>query len=579
MTPSSRRLNLLKHSIIALGLATYYQVVHALIPSSQRTYNGVITACSSSFYRSSLTNNYISNIASTRTCVFALNYQNGGEVDDTSSSSQPPPGLPNTSDPYLILNIHYSASKEVIKKAYRMAALQYHPDVRTNSESTAEERQNAHDDFAKINDAYHSILTGRPFSNAGGRRSTKSSVKSDSFSGGNNTSKQTANSGNTGGSKWHQNGPNTTTNMNSFTNHSYANVKSKVATQNFRDPYMKTYAQAYADAMDNAQQNAAKKNPRTQPNKAKQDELHQRMKGAEFYDAKSFHERWNSQSSRSEDVDESIPWPFPTDPEQDTQERKKGGDYYDAEKFHQKFNPQPMEYQRKTVRKTPVRNRNVMQEQVMKGGEFFDSKSFHERWKPQSDPNSFNTIDHSAVRVQGAEYYNADKFHETFNKPNLRSQANLGQDNTQRNLKLNDFFDSKGFHQRWDASGNGNSNIGIQPTARGSNVSQPIPNNSRQVRPRRYSPDTTNNGFGGLNRNTETPQKPPPRSPLLNNQMSPDQRKMRGDFFDADAFHNRFNHQSLNQSKKSNNTQLDGGNYWHHSLKNREAYHFSTQQF
>jgi curved DNA-binding protein CbpA len=555
MNPSSRRTILLKHSIITLVLATSYQVVHALIPSSQRTYNGVITASSSSFYRTSPINKYINKQVFTRTCIFALNYQNGGEVGDTSPSSQPPPGLPNTSDPYLILNIHYSASKDVIKKAYRTAALQYHPDVRTNSESTAEERQKAHDDFAKINDAYHSILTGRPFSNASGRRSNKSSVKSDSFSGGNKTSGQKPNSGNSGqGSTWHQNGIHTTTNMNSFTNNSYANVKSRVATQNFRDPYMKTYAQAYADAMNNVQQKAERRNPRTQPNKAKQDELHQRMKGGEFYDAKSFHERWNAQTSRSgEEEDESIPWPFPT-PDQDTQERKKGGEYYDAEKFHQTFNPQPKEYRQKNVKKTPIRNRNEMQDQIMRGGEFYDAKSFHERWKPQSNPDSFNPVNDSAERVKGAEYYDANKFHQTFNKPNLRSQGNLGQDNTQRNLKLNDFFDSKSFHQRWDASGNGNSNIGIQPTARGNNVGQPNPNNLRQVRPRRYSPDTTNSGFGGLTRNIEAPQKRQPKPPLLNNQMSPDQRKMRGDFFDADAFHSRFNHQSLNQAKKSNNT-------------------------
>ncbi len=70
------------------------------------------------------------------------------------------PPLPNTSDPYIILNLQPTADKREIKRAYKRMALKYHPDVRTNSSSTEEERKEANDDFARINAAY-AFLTGK----------------------------------------------------------------------------------------------------------------------------------------------------------------------------------------------------------------------------------------------------------------------------------------------------------------------------------------------------------------------------------------------------------------------------------
>jgi curved DNA-binding protein CbpA len=71
-----------------------------------------------------------------------------------------PSSLPNSSDPYVLLNINYEATVPEIKRAYRMAALQYHPDVRIKATSSQQERLMANDDFARINGAY-AILTGR----------------------------------------------------------------------------------------------------------------------------------------------------------------------------------------------------------------------------------------------------------------------------------------------------------------------------------------------------------------------------------------------------------------------------------
>ncbi|CAJ1950223.1 unnamed protein product [Cylindrotheca closterium] len=57
-------------------------------------------------------------------------------------------------DPYEVLGVPYDASEGDIKKAYRKAALKYHPD----RQNTEEDKQNAHDVFSKISGAY-TILT------------------------------------------------------------------------------------------------------------------------------------------------------------------------------------------------------------------------------------------------------------------------------------------------------------------------------------------------------------------------------------------------------------------------------------
>jgi len=55
-----------------------------------------------------------------------------------------------TINPYKILGILPGASQEEIKKAYRVLARKYHPDV--NKEPGAEER------FRKINEAYRVLM-------------------------------------------------------------------------------------------------------------------------------------------------------------------------------------------------------------------------------------------------------------------------------------------------------------------------------------------------------------------------------------------------------------------------------------
>jgi curved DNA-binding protein CbpA len=57
-------------------------------------------------------------------------------------------------DPYRILGVEYTATEDEIKKAYRKGALKNHPDKQT----TDEERELAHDIFAKLSAAYD-VLT------------------------------------------------------------------------------------------------------------------------------------------------------------------------------------------------------------------------------------------------------------------------------------------------------------------------------------------------------------------------------------------------------------------------------------
>jgi len=64
----------------------------------------------------------------------------------------------NSEDPFVILNLNPpTADVREIKRAYKRAALKYHPDVVCNSSSTKEERRQANDHFAKINWAYEQL--------------------------------------------------------------------------------------------------------------------------------------------------------------------------------------------------------------------------------------------------------------------------------------------------------------------------------------------------------------------------------------------------------------------------------------
>ena len=68
----------------------------------------------------------------------------------------------NSNDPFEILDLKATPNldKQQIKRAYKRLALKYHPDVVINSSSTAEEKQQAGEIFAKINWAY-ATLSGK----------------------------------------------------------------------------------------------------------------------------------------------------------------------------------------------------------------------------------------------------------------------------------------------------------------------------------------------------------------------------------------------------------------------------------
>jgi hypothetical protein len=80
-------------------------------------------------------------------------------IKSTTATATTTTPLPDSSDPYTILNVHPTASQEEITNAYQQAALQYHPYGRMKSSSTLQEREKANDDFARINAAYV-FLTG-----------------------------------------------------------------------------------------------------------------------------------------------------------------------------------------------------------------------------------------------------------------------------------------------------------------------------------------------------------------------------------------------------------------------------------
>jgi curved DNA-binding protein CbpA len=64
----------------------------------------------------------------------------------------------NSNDPFLLLGLNEPTSdKAVIKRAYKRMALKFHPDMATTKDSTAQEKKDASDVFAKINWAYQTL--------------------------------------------------------------------------------------------------------------------------------------------------------------------------------------------------------------------------------------------------------------------------------------------------------------------------------------------------------------------------------------------------------------------------------------
>ncbi len=82
-----------------------------------------------------------------------------------AKKTQPAP-LPTSDDPFLLLGLGSpTTDKQEIKRAYRKRAMQYHPDVLLDQDSTEAEREQASKNFARINAAYE-MLTGGTKGNA-----------------------------------------------------------------------------------------------------------------------------------------------------------------------------------------------------------------------------------------------------------------------------------------------------------------------------------------------------------------------------------------------------------------------------
>ena len=83
----------------------------------------------------------------------------GGGYYDQSSSRQSVNSGPSLDDCYKILEVSPDASDEEVKKAYRTAALKYHPD--RVSHLGEDMRKKAEETFAKVNQAYDKIKAAR----------------------------------------------------------------------------------------------------------------------------------------------------------------------------------------------------------------------------------------------------------------------------------------------------------------------------------------------------------------------------------------------------------------------------------
>lgn len=84
----------------------------------------------------------------------AIFIQNGVEIKIQLDTTPP---LPDTNDPFIILDVSPSDNKKTVKSAYKRLALMYHPDARIKSNSSEKLRKKANDEFARINNAYMSI--------------------------------------------------------------------------------------------------------------------------------------------------------------------------------------------------------------------------------------------------------------------------------------------------------------------------------------------------------------------------------------------------------------------------------------
>ena len=83
----------------------------------------------------------------------------GGYSGGYSGSSYQPRSGPSLDDCYKILEVSPTATDDEVKKAYRMAAMKYHPDK--VSHLGEDVRKKAEEQFAKVNEAYDKIKAAR----------------------------------------------------------------------------------------------------------------------------------------------------------------------------------------------------------------------------------------------------------------------------------------------------------------------------------------------------------------------------------------------------------------------------------
>ena len=93
----------------------------------------------------------------------ALRYANDPHsAPDAASTAS---ALPDTTDPFVLLGLDAgsmmssSPDQSTLKAAYRRMTRRHHPDAVLTNSSTPEQRRAANDNFARINEAYQTLLT------------------------------------------------------------------------------------------------------------------------------------------------------------------------------------------------------------------------------------------------------------------------------------------------------------------------------------------------------------------------------------------------------------------------------------
>jgi len=82
--------------------------------------------------------------------------------EDDDAPWEPPPPLPVTRDPFILLGVDrsYAGDASAIKSAYKIKAKAYHPDNLITGSTPEDVKRRITDDFSKINGAYESLIGG-----------------------------------------------------------------------------------------------------------------------------------------------------------------------------------------------------------------------------------------------------------------------------------------------------------------------------------------------------------------------------------------------------------------------------------